>query len=74
MNRHGENDAFAKLCESRIKMFVQKVNIQRRAFFSRERVLQLHALLSSYSPLATPISMHIYFGRETIIPGGIVYD
>ena len=63
----GERHAFAKLYESRIK-YVPASSIHPAACiaFSKDRALQLHALISSYlEKVASPVPIHILYQAST---------
>lgn len=62
-----EREAFAKLYESRIK-YVRKscAHLAEGIVFSKDRALQLHALLSSYlEKVVSPVPLHILYHAST---------
>jgi len=62
-----ERDAFAKLYESRIKYVPLSSKYPAECIvFSKDRALQLHALLCSYSEkVASPVPIHILYHTST---------
>jgi hypothetical protein len=62
-----EREAFAKLYESRVAhMAGSSVHPVEGIVFSKDRALQLHALLSSYSEkVVSPIPLHILYHTST---------
>ena len=62
-----EREAFAKLYESRIKHIpLSSKHPAECILFSKDRALQLHALISSYlEKVASPISIHVLYQTST---------
>jgi hypothetical protein len=62
-----EREAFAKLYESRITQAAgSSVNPAEGIVFSKDRALQLHALLSSYlGKVVSPVPLHILYHTST---------
>ncbi len=62
-----ERDAFAKLYESRITHVVQSSGHPAEGIvFSKDRALQLHALLSSYlEKVVSPVPLHVLYHTST---------
>ena len=62
-----ERDAFAKLYESRItQVSLSSVHPAEGIVFSKDRALQLHALLCSYSEkVVSPVPLHILYYTST---------
>lgn len=64
-----ELEAFAKLYESRIKHIpVSSRHSAECIVFSKDRALQLHALISSYlETVASPVPLHILYHTSTLL-------
>ena len=62
-----EREAFAKLYESRIKHIpLSSIHPAECIVFSKDRALQLHALISSYlGKVASPVPLHILYHTST---------
>ncbi|MCK4241840.1 MAG: hypothetical protein KAX30_09480, partial [Candidatus Atribacteria bacterium] len=62
-----EREAFAKLYESRIKhISLSSRHPAECIVFSKDRALQLHALISSYlEKVASPVPIHILYHTST---------